>query len=154
MYAMNFSFFPQNRATDANLVGTPSNRTSSVLPDLLSQASPATPPRHDKSSSEEVIINWCDRFCGCVIALNQEFKSREWIASEHVNADFPQHNFTFESVVILFRSNQRKMYNSKQSRLLRYSREEPGLNNCVKAYKMLILRLRSNPKIVIDKRIF
>ncbi|XP_055706708.1 serine/threonine-protein kinase mig-15 isoform X30 [Phlebotomus papatasi] len=34
-------------------LGTPGTRTSSVLPDLLSQASPATPPRHDKSSSEE-----------------------------------------------------------------------------------------------------
>ncbi|KAG4071023.1 hypothetical protein HA402_001460 [Bradysia odoriphaga] len=33
--------------------GTPGTRTSNVLPDLLSQASPATPPRHDKSSSEE-----------------------------------------------------------------------------------------------------
>ncbi|XP_046807245.1 misshapen-like kinase 1 isoform X2 [Lucilia cuprina] len=42
----------QNRNTE-NL-GTPGTRTSSVLPDLLSQASPATPPRHDKSSSEEV----------------------------------------------------------------------------------------------------
>ncbi|XP_065360488.1 serine/threonine-protein kinase mig-15 isoform X3 [Calliphora vicina] len=41
----------QNRNTE-NL-GTPGTRTSSVLPDLLSQASPATPPRHDKSSSEE-----------------------------------------------------------------------------------------------------
>jgi hypothetical protein len=27
---------------------------TSVLPDLLSQASPATPPRHDRSTSEEV----------------------------------------------------------------------------------------------------
>lgn len=34
-------------------LGTPGQRTSSVLPDLLSQASPATPPRHDKSASEE-----------------------------------------------------------------------------------------------------
>ncbi|XP_055686091.1 serine/threonine-protein kinase mig-15 isoform X26 [Lutzomyia longipalpis] len=34
-------------------LGTPGTRTSSVLPDLLSQASPATPPRHDKSQSEE-----------------------------------------------------------------------------------------------------
>ncbi|XP_055322804.1 misshapen-like kinase 1 isoform X12 [Sitodiplosis mosellana] len=33
--------------------GAPNTRTSNVLPDLLSQASPATPPRHDKSSSEE-----------------------------------------------------------------------------------------------------
>ncbi|XP_058987885.1 serine/threonine-protein kinase mig-15-like isoform X6 [Musca domestica] len=41
----------RNRNTE-NL-GTPGTRTSSVLPDLLSQASPATPPRHDKSSSEE-----------------------------------------------------------------------------------------------------
>lgn len=32
-------------------------RTSSVLPDLLSQAGqPTTPPRHDKSTSEEVRI--------------------------------------------------------------------------------------------------
>ena len=30
---------------------------TSVLPDLLSQASPATPPRHDRSTSEEVRIN-------------------------------------------------------------------------------------------------
>ncbi|KAH8234709.1 hypothetical protein KR032_002049 [Drosophila birchii] len=37
----------------ADGLGTPGTRTSSVLPDLLSQASPATPPRHDKSSSEE-----------------------------------------------------------------------------------------------------
>lgn len=28
--------------------------SNSVLPDLLSQASPATPPRHDRSTSEEV----------------------------------------------------------------------------------------------------
>ncbi|XP_073837577.1 serine/threonine-protein kinase msn isoform X5 [Musca autumnalis] len=41
----------QNR--NAENLGTPGTRTSSVLPDLLSQASPATPPRHDKSSSEE-----------------------------------------------------------------------------------------------------
>ncbi|EDX08956.1 GD13385 [Drosophila simulans] len=39
---------------DGTGLGTPGTRTSSVLPDLLSQASPATPPRHDKSSSEEV----------------------------------------------------------------------------------------------------
>ncbi|EDW30185.1 GL22452 [Drosophila persimilis] len=38
---------------DGSVLGTPGTRTSSVLPDLLSQASPATPPRHDKSSSEE-----------------------------------------------------------------------------------------------------
>ncbi|XP_032575918.1 serine/threonine-protein kinase mig-15 isoform X6 [Drosophila sechellia] len=38
---------------DGTGLGTPGTRTSSVLPDLLSQASPATPPRHDKSSSEE-----------------------------------------------------------------------------------------------------
>ncbi|KRG05732.1 serine/threonine-protein kinase mig-15 isoform X11 [Drosophila mojavensis] len=38
---------------DNSGLGTPGTRTSSVLPDLLSQASPATPPRHDKSSSEE-----------------------------------------------------------------------------------------------------
>ncbi|KAH8380577.1 hypothetical protein KR009_011532, partial [Drosophila setifemur] len=55
---------PQNRGTgggggssgvgaDGTGLGTPGTRTSSVLPDLLSQASPATPPRHDKSSSEE-----------------------------------------------------------------------------------------------------
>lgn len=41
----------QNRGESS---GTPGTRTSNVLPDLLSQASPATPPRHDKSSSEEV----------------------------------------------------------------------------------------------------
>ncbi|KAJ6642541.1 Traf2 and NCK-interacting protein kinase [Pseudolycoriella hygida] len=41
----------QNRAESS---GTPGTRTSNVLPDLLSQASPATPPRHDKSSSEEL----------------------------------------------------------------------------------------------------
>ncbi|XP_037044510.1 serine/threonine-protein kinase mig-15 isoform X3 [Bradysia coprophila] len=40
----------QNRGESS---GTPGTRTSNVLPDLLSQASPATPPRHDKSSSEE-----------------------------------------------------------------------------------------------------
>ncbi|XP_022227312.2 serine/threonine-protein kinase mig-15 isoform X4 [Drosophila obscura] len=40
-------------AADGSVLGTPGTRTSSVLPDLLSQASPATPPRHDKSSSEE-----------------------------------------------------------------------------------------------------
>ncbi|XP_067646487.1 serine/threonine-protein kinase mig-15 isoform X2 [Eurosta solidaginis] len=43
----------QNRSSDNSGLGTPGTRTSSVLPDLLSQASPATPPRHDKSSSEE-----------------------------------------------------------------------------------------------------
>lgn len=43
--------FLQNRGENS---GTPNTRTSNVLPDLLSQASPATPPRHDKSSSEEV----------------------------------------------------------------------------------------------------
>lgn len=41
----------QNRGENS---GAPNTRTSNVLPDLLSQASPATPPRHDKSSSEEV----------------------------------------------------------------------------------------------------
>ncbi|XP_073837579.1 serine/threonine-protein kinase msn isoform X7 [Musca autumnalis] len=41
------------RNRNAENLGTPGTRTSSVLPDLLSQASPATPPRHDKSSSEE-----------------------------------------------------------------------------------------------------
>ncbi|XP_031619493.1 serine/threonine-protein kinase mig-15 isoform X2 [Contarinia nasturtii] len=42
----------QNRGENS---GAPNTRTSNVLPDLLSQASPspATPPRHDKSSSEE-----------------------------------------------------------------------------------------------------
>ncbi|XP_058462545.1 serine/threonine-protein kinase mig-15 isoform X8 [Malaya genurostris] len=43
----------QNRAGENSSLGTPGQRTSSVLPDLLSQASPATPPRHDKSASEE-----------------------------------------------------------------------------------------------------
>uniref|UniRef100_A0A336MAJ8 non-specific serine/threonine protein kinase n=1 Tax=Culicoides sonorensis TaxID=179676 RepID=A0A336MAJ8_CULSO len=43
----------QNRQGESSNLGTPGTRTSSVLPDLLSQASPATPPRHDKSSSEE-----------------------------------------------------------------------------------------------------
>ncbi|XP_067646493.1 serine/threonine-protein kinase mig-15 isoform X7 [Eurosta solidaginis] len=43
----------RNRSSDNSGLGTPGTRTSSVLPDLLSQASPATPPRHDKSSSEE-----------------------------------------------------------------------------------------------------
>ncbi|XP_037881006.1 serine/threonine-protein kinase mig-15 isoform X3 [Glossina fuscipes] len=43
----------QNRNSENSGLGTPGTRTSSVLPDLLSQASPATPPRHDKSSSEE-----------------------------------------------------------------------------------------------------
>ncbi|XP_055914497.1 serine/threonine-protein kinase mig-15 isoform X4 [Eupeodes corollae] len=43
----------QNRSGESSGLGTPGTRTSSVLPDLLSQASPATPPRHDKSSSEE-----------------------------------------------------------------------------------------------------
>ncbi|XP_028901970.1 serine/threonine-protein kinase mig-15 isoform X8 [Zeugodacus cucurbitae] len=43
----------QNRSSENSGLGTPGTRTSSVLPDLLSQASPATPPRHDKSSSEE-----------------------------------------------------------------------------------------------------
>uniref|UniRef100_A0A1B0GCR4 non-specific serine/threonine protein kinase n=1 Tax=Glossina morsitans morsitans TaxID=37546 RepID=A0A1B0GCR4_GLOMM len=42
-----------NRNSENSGLGTPGTRTSSVLPDLLSQASPATPPRHDKSSSEE-----------------------------------------------------------------------------------------------------
>ncbi|XP_035906081.1 serine/threonine-protein kinase mig-15 isoform X9 [Anopheles stephensi] len=43
----------QNRSGENSSLGTPGQRTSSVLPDLLSQASPATPPRHDKSASEE-----------------------------------------------------------------------------------------------------
>ncbi|XP_055914505.1 serine/threonine-protein kinase mig-15 isoform X12 [Eupeodes corollae] len=43
----------RNRSGESSGLGTPGTRTSSVLPDLLSQASPATPPRHDKSSSEE-----------------------------------------------------------------------------------------------------
>uniref|UniRef100_T1GC34 Uncharacterized protein n=1 Tax=Megaselia scalaris TaxID=36166 RepID=T1GC34_MEGSC len=43
----------KNRSGETSGLGTPGTRTSSVLPDLLSQASPATPPRHDKSSSEE-----------------------------------------------------------------------------------------------------
>ncbi|XP_040160039.1 serine/threonine-protein kinase mig-15 isoform X12 [Anopheles arabiensis] len=42
-----------NRSGENSSLGTPGQRTSSVLPDLLSQASPATPPRHDKSASEE-----------------------------------------------------------------------------------------------------
>lgn len=43
----------QGRSSGAN-EGSGS-RTSSVLPDLLSQAGqPTTPPRHDKSTSEEV----------------------------------------------------------------------------------------------------
>ncbi|EAT41664.1 AAEL006730-PA, partial [Aedes aegypti] len=42
-----------NRGGENSSLGTPGQRTSSVLPDLLSQASPATPPRHDKSASEE-----------------------------------------------------------------------------------------------------
>ncbi|XP_026466373.1 serine/threonine-protein kinase mig-15 isoform X2 [Ctenocephalides felis] len=43
----------RNRGESSGL-GTPGTRTSGVLPDLVSQASPATPPsRHDKSSSEE-----------------------------------------------------------------------------------------------------
>jgi hypothetical protein len=42
------------RVGENSNIGPPGTRTSSVLPDLLSQASPATPPRHDKSSSEEV----------------------------------------------------------------------------------------------------
>lgn len=47
----------QNRTTENTSSGlaTPGTRSSSVLPDLLSQASPVTPPRHDKASSEEVI---------------------------------------------------------------------------------------------------
>lgn len=58
----------QNRGENS---GAPNTRTSNVLPDLLSQASPATPPRHDKSSSEEVrlsflflLFSWV--FCVCV----------------------------------------------------------------------------------------
>nr|XP_049464025.1 serine/threonine-protein kinase mig-15 isoform X12 [Anopheles coluzzii] len=43
----------RNRSGENSSLGTPGQRTSSVLPDLLSQASPATPPRHDKSASEE-----------------------------------------------------------------------------------------------------
>ncbi|XP_050073395.1 serine/threonine-protein kinase mig-15 isoform X9 [Anopheles maculipalpis] len=43
----------KNRSGENSSLGTPGQRTSSVLPDLLSQASPATPPRHDKSASEE-----------------------------------------------------------------------------------------------------
>lgn len=43
----------RNRGGENSSLGTPGQRTSSVLPDLLSQASPATPPRHDKSASEE-----------------------------------------------------------------------------------------------------
>uniref|UniRef100_A0A1B0AD12 Uncharacterized protein n=1 Tax=Glossina pallidipes TaxID=7398 RepID=A0A1B0AD12_GLOPL len=46
--------YSNNRNSENSGLGTPGTRTSSVLPDLLSQASPATPPRHDKSSSEEV----------------------------------------------------------------------------------------------------
>ncbi|XP_062541537.1 serine/threonine-protein kinase mig-15 isoform X8 [Armigeres subalbatus] len=46
-------FDSQNRGGENSSLGTPGQRTSSVLPDLLSQASPATPPRHDKSASEE-----------------------------------------------------------------------------------------------------
>ncbi|KAG5677531.1 hypothetical protein PVAND_007286 [Polypedilum vanderplanki] len=42
-------FQQQNRGSENNNMGA---RTS-VLPDLLSQASPATPPRHDRSTSEE-----------------------------------------------------------------------------------------------------
>ncbi|XP_070509474.1 serine/threonine-protein kinase mig-15 isoform X5 [Chironomus tepperi] len=45
----------QNRGSENNNMGA---RTS-VLPDLLSQASPATPPRHDRSTSEEInLVNY------------------------------------------------------------------------------------------------
>ncbi|XP_049544094.1 serine/threonine-protein kinase mig-15 isoform X4 [Anopheles darlingi] len=43
----------KNRSGENSSLGTPGQRTSSVLPDLLRQASPATPPSHDKSVSEE-----------------------------------------------------------------------------------------------------
>ncbi|XP_049544101.1 TRAF2 and NCK-interacting protein kinase isoform X11 [Anopheles darlingi] len=43
----------RNRSGENSSLGTPGQRTSSVLPDLLRQASPATPPSHDKSVSEE-----------------------------------------------------------------------------------------------------
>ncbi|XP_058124058.1 serine/threonine-protein kinase mig-15 isoform X4 [Anopheles coustani] len=48
-----FDGLQKNRSGENSSLGTPGQRTSSVLPDLLSQASPATPPRHDKSASEE-----------------------------------------------------------------------------------------------------
>lgn len=40
---------------------------TSVLPDLLSQASPATPPRHDRSTSEEVRI-----VINCFLHISQQ----------------------------------------------------------------------------------
>ncbi|XP_053676418.1 mitogen-activated protein kinase kinase kinase kinase 4 [Anopheles nili] len=51
--ALLFEGQQKNRSGENSSLGTPGQRTSSVLPDLLSQASPATPPRHDKSASEE-----------------------------------------------------------------------------------------------------
>ncbi|XP_063702450.1 serine/threonine-protein kinase mig-15 isoform X3 [Culicoides brevitarsis] len=53
LYAQQVQGSQHQRQGESSNLGTPGTRTSSVLPDLLSQASPATPPRHDKSSSEE-----------------------------------------------------------------------------------------------------
>lgn len=73
---------------DNSGLGTPGTRTSSVLPDLLSQASPATPPRHDKSSSEEVssaavklihvFINRLD-ISLCVLCVLDSYSSCEFL---------------------------------------------------------------------------
>lgn len=57
MFVFSLFTFPKNPTIFQNRgenSGTSNTRTSNVLPDLLTQASPATPPRHDKSSSEEV----------------------------------------------------------------------------------------------------
>lgn len=59
-----FTALFQNRGESS---GTPGTRTSNVLPDLLSQASPATPPRHDKSSSEEVRFDFIETKILCPV---------------------------------------------------------------------------------------
>ena len=54
---------------------------TSVLPDLLSQASPATPPRHDRSTSEEVrkILFDIDIFIPQLKLSMKKFKKKKYI---------------------------------------------------------------------------
>ncbi|XP_059615619.1 serine/threonine-protein kinase mig-15 isoform X3 [Phlebotomus argentipes] len=85
----------QNRGGESSGLGTPGTRTSSVLPDLLSQASPATPPRHDKSSSEEyraAVSSIHSTPSKSFIATNSSPQSTVSNSSAHVHGQGLQHS--------------------------------------------------------------
>ncbi|XP_059615623.1 serine/threonine-protein kinase mig-15 isoform X7 [Phlebotomus argentipes] len=85
----------RNRGGESSGLGTPGTRTSSVLPDLLSQASPATPPRHDKSSSEEyraAVSSIHSTPSKSFIATNSSPQSTVSNSSAHVHGQGLQHS--------------------------------------------------------------